>query len=175
MSLDFMMVISTFILIPFFLAVYISTKQVNESYALIALVFGLISCILAFFIRPITEMIYLSGQYTSAATDALRNQYLAAGKALSTLFNGTSWILYMITFGVELLISSLLMLKIKVFGQATAWLGIIISIGMFSVFAVIIPETAKVTTMLNLVCTLVWTVWNVLVARGLFKLARVVS
>ena len=127
-----MMVIATFILIPFFLAVYFSTKQANESYALIALVFGLISCILAFFMRPITEMFYLSSQYAAATTEAARNQYLAAGEALSALFNGTSWILYMITFEVELLISSLLMLKIKAFGKVTAWLGIIVSLGVIS-------------------------------------------
>lgn len=171
MSLDFMMVVGTFTLIPFFLAVYISTKQANESYALIALVFGLISCILAFFMRPIAEMFYLSGQYAAATTDAARNQYLAAGEALSALFNGTSWILYMITFGVELLISSLLMLKIKAFSKATAWLGIIQNLGIFSVFAVIIPETAPITTVLNLVCTSIWTIWNILVARTLFQLA----
>jgi hypothetical protein len=44
--------------------------------------------------------------------DGARNQYLAAGEALSALFNGTTWILYYITFGIELLVSSLLMLKI---------------------------------------------------------------
>jgi hypothetical protein len=48
MSLDFFMVIITIILVPFFLAIYVATKQANESYALIALVFGLISCVLAF-------------------------------------------------------------------------------------------------------------------------------
>ena len=172
MSLDFMMVVATFIIIPFFLAIYVSTKQANESYALIALVFGLISCILAFFMRPIAEMFYISNQYTAATTEASRNQYLAAGEALSALFNGTSWILYMISFGVELLISSLLMLKIEAFSKATAWFGIILTLGVFSVFAVIIPETAQITTMLNLVCTLIWTFWNILVARTLFQLAR---
>lgn len=172
MSLDFMMVIATFFLIPFFLAVYISTKHVNESYALIALVFGLISCVLAFFMRPIAEMFYLSGQYAAATTDALRSQYLAAGEALSAIFNGTAWILYFISFGIELLISSLLMLKIEAFKKITAWLGIFQTIGIFSIFAVIIPETAQITTMLNLVTTLIWTVWNVLVARTLFQLPR---
>ncbi|HVN55608.1 MAG TPA: DUF4386 family protein [Anaerolineaceae bacterium] len=172
MSLDFMMVIATFILVPFFLAIYFSTKQANESYALIALVFGLISCVLAFFMRPIAEMFYLSSQYTVATTDAARNQYLAAGEAISALFNGTAWILYFISFGVELLLSSLLMLKIKAFSRTTAWLGIFLTIGVFSVFAVIIPELAQIATILNLVSTLIWTIWNILVARTLFHLAR---
>jgi len=71
--------------IPFFVAIYVSTKKANESYALLALVFGLISCILVFFMRPIAEMFYLSGQYATATTEAARNQYLAAGEALSAL------------------------------------------------------------------------------------------
>ena len=128
MSLDFFMFVITFITIPFFLALYVSTKQANESYALIALVFGLISCVLAFIMRPIAEMFYLSGQYTAATTDVARSQYLAAGEALSALFNGTIWILYFITFSVELLISSLLMLRIKAFSKTTAYLGILINV-----------------------------------------------
>ncbi len=171
MSLDFTMVISTFVIIPFFLAIYFSTKQANESYALIALTFGLISCILAFFMRPVLEMFYLNDLYTKATTDIARNQYLIAAETLGALNYGTCWVLYMITFSIELLISSLLMLRIKAFSKATAWLGIVLTLGVFSVFGVIFPEIAKISTILNLMSTLIWTIWNVLVARILFRLA----
>jgi len=172
MSLDFFMVVLMVLTIPFFVAIYAATKKANESYALLALIFGLISCILALFMRPIAEMFYLSGQYAAATTEAARNQYLAAGEALTALFNGTAWILYYITFGVELLLSSLLMLKIKQFSKFTAYLGIAVNIGIVQVFAVMIPDLAEITTIANLVCTLLWTIWNVLVARTLFRLAR---
>lgn len=172
MSLDFLMVIITFITIPFFLALYVSTKHANESYALIALVFGLISCILAFGMRPIAEMFYLSSQYAAATTDVARNQYLAAGEALSALFNGTLWILYFFTYTVEYLTSSLLMLRTKAFSKTTAYLGIFLNIGLLSVLAVIIPNFASIFTILNLVTTFTWTIWLVLVARTFFQLAR---
>ena len=172
MSLDFSMVFLTVLTIPFFVAIYFSTRKANESYALLALVFGLISCILAFFMRPIAEMFYLSGQYAAATTDVARNQYLAAGEALSALFTGTTWILYYIAFFIELLISSLLMLKIKAFSKFTAFLGIGVSIGVVQVLAVIIPDLAQITTIINLLCTFIWTIWNVLVAVTLFRLAR---
>jgi len=171
MSLDFFMVIVTLPTIPFFLALYISTRQANESYALIALVFGLISCVLNFTMRPIAEMFYLSGQYAAATTDLARTQYLAAGEALSALFNGTMWILYFLTYTVQYLISALLMLRIKAFSKITAYLGIVLNIGVFSVLAVI-PEFAPIYTILNLVTTSIWPIWLVLVARTFFQLAR---
>jgi hypothetical protein len=172
MSLDFFMLVLTFFVVPFFLALYVATKDANESYALIALVFGLISCVLAFIMRPIAEMFYLSGQYAAATTEVARNEYLAAGEALSALFNGTAWILYFITFGVELLITSVLMLRVKAFGKTTTYLDIFLTIGLFSVLAVIVPSLAPLATMINLVTTLIWAIWNVLVARTLFQLAR---
>jgi hypothetical protein len=172
MSLDFIMVVVTFITIPFFLALYVSTKQANESYALIALVFGLISCLLVFIMRPIAEMFSLSNQYAAATTEIARNQYLAAGQALSALFNGTLWILYFLTYTVEYLITSLLMLRINAFSKITAYLGIFLSIGVLSPLAVIIPNLASIFTILNLVTTSIWTIWLVLVARTLFRLAK---
>jgi hypothetical protein len=171
LSLDFFMVVITVITIPFFLALYVALKQVNESYALIAVVFGMISCLLALVIRPIAEMFYLSGQYAAAATDAARGQYLAAGEALSAVFNGTAWILYFITFGINALISSLLMLRTTTFSRTTAYLGIFMNIGMLSIFA-IVPGFAPIATLINLVTTLVGTIWNVLVARTFFQLGR---
>jgi hypothetical protein len=171
MSLDFFMVVITVITIPFFLALYVALKQVNESYALIAVVFGMISCLLVFTARPIAEMFYLSGQYAAATTDAARSQLLAAGEALSALFNGTAWILYFITFGVDALISSLLMLRTKIFSRTTAYLGIFMNIGLLPIFAVI-PGFAPVATIINLVTTIAGTLWNVLVARSFFQLGR---
>ena len=79
MSLDIFMVIITIITIPFFLALYVALKKVNKSYALIALVFGLISCIVIIPARPIAEMFYLNNQYFAATTDVAKNEYLAAG------------------------------------------------------------------------------------------------
>lgn len=171
MALDFFMVVITIITIPFFLALYVALKEVNESYALIAVVFGMLSCIVVLNVRPIAEMFYLSAQYTEATTDAARSRYLAAGEALSALFNGTAWIVYFISFGVDAFISSLLMLKTKAFSKTTAYMGIFMNVGLLSIFAVI-PSFALAATIINLVTTTVGTIWNVLVARTLFQLGR---
>lgn len=174
MSLDIFMVIITIITIPFFLALYVALKKVNKSYALIALVFGLISCIVIIPARPIAEMFYLSNQYFAATTDVAKNQYLAAGEALSSLFNGTAWIIYFLTFGVDLIISSFLMLRTKMFSKTTAYMGIFLNIGLLSIFAGI-PSFTQIATLLNLVTTIVGAIWNILVARTLFQLAKQVK
>ena len=163
MSLDFFMVVVTIITIPLFLALFVALKQDNESFALIALAFGLISCTLILTVRPIAEMFYLSNQYAAATTDAAKSQYLTAGETLTSLFNGTAWILYMLLFGISQLISCLLMLRSTAFSQATAILGIILSAGMAS----IIPG---IGVYINLLTTTVGTIWFILLARDFFRM-----
>lgn len=67
MSLDLMMVLMEPILILHLLALYVALKQVNESYALIALTLGLIGNVLILPARPLTEMVYLSDQLCAHA------------------------------------------------------------------------------------------------------------
>ena len=174
MSLDFFMIVVTVLTIPFFLALYLALHKVNDSLALLALVFGMFSCLIILPARPIAEMFDLSARYAAATTDATRSQYLAAGEALSTLFNGTAWMLYFLTFSVDLMISSILMLRARAFSRATAYLGILLNVGLLSLLAVI-PSFALIATMINLATTIIGTVWNVLVARTLFQLGSVRS
>ncbi len=105
------------------------------------------------------------------AADVARSQYLAAAEALSALFNGTAWIVYFLSFGVDAFLSSMLMLRTKVFSKTTAYMGIFMNIGLLSIFAVI-PSFALPATIINLVTTTIGTIWNVLVALSLFRLGR---
>ena len=122
-----MIILMPILILPM-LALYTSLKRVNESYALITLIFGLIGNVLIFMGRPLAEMVYLSNQYASATSDILKNQYLAAGEAYHTLFEGTAWMSSLIMVGISGLISSLLMLRSKFFSRATAYTGIAISV-----------------------------------------------
>jgi hypothetical protein len=101
---------------------------VNESYALIALALGFMAIIALIPARPIAEMVTLSDRYAAATTDAARSQYLAAGEALLTLFNGTAWIVNIVLGSVSNLISCLLMLRSNIFGKAIAYFGVAINI-----------------------------------------------
>jgi hypothetical protein len=165
MSLDLFMIVATLITIPLFLALYVALKHINESYALLALILGLFACLLILTVRPISEMFELSSKYFNAETAADKIRYLTAGETLTTLFNGTAWILYMIMFGISQLISCILMLRTTFFTRKTAIIGITLTIGMASV----IP---KIGVYINLLTTTLGTVWFVLVTIDLMNLYK---
>ncbi|MHC1740090.1 MAG: DUF4386 family protein [Anaerolineaceae bacterium] len=152
-SLDFHLLLGNLFGIILFIALYISLKQVNQSYALIALVLGLVADILIIPARPISEMFALSGLYANATTEVARSQYLAAGEALLQVFNGTSWFLNTLLGGLSLLLSSLLMLRGNVFSKSTAIVGIITNAAVCLFF---IPTVGTFFLMLSLPGYMIW-------------------
>jgi len=167
-SLDVMMLVTAPIDILLFIALYVALKRVNESYALIALVLGLMAIALLIPTKPLAELVFLSEQYAAATTEAARSQYLAAGEALLTLAGGTAWIVFSLFSNISFLLSSLLMVRSTDFGKATAYIGIVNSI-----FALgIIVPVFVIAAICGLGATIVGTIWFVLLARGFFRLGK---
>jgi hypothetical protein len=148
------------------LALYAALKRVNESYALIALVLGLIAVPMLLAARPVTEMVMLSEKYATATTEVLRSQYLAAGDALLEHFSGTAWLIESFCLILSGLIFALLMLRSSVFGKTTAYVGIATSlVGFGFIIPIIGPLLFFVNTILSIV-------FSILLARGLFRLGQ---
>jgi hypothetical protein len=126
-ALDMVYVVAMLLSVLPVLALYAALKRVNESYALIALVLGLMAIVTLINARPIAELVSLSDRYTAATTDVARNQYLAAGEALLTLFNGTAWMVNLVLASVSGLISCVLMLRTTIFSKAIAYFGIVVN------------------------------------------------
>jgi Domain of unknown function (DUF4386) len=164
MSLDLSVILLEPLAILQTLALYAALKKVNESYALIALVLGLMGILLWLTARPLVEMSYLSDQYATATTDEARNHYLAAGEALHTLFNGSAWLLSQFLIAISGTISDLLMLKTKFFSRWTASLGLALAIPGFAFW---IPTIGMY---LSLFGTLFGTVWFILLARDFIRI-----
>jgi hypothetical protein len=164
MSLDLPFPVIVLINILPLLALYAALKKVNESYALIALVFGLVSVVALIPSRPIAELVLLSDQYASATTETERIQYLAAGESLHALFNGTAWMVYSILVGISTLTISGLMLRSPFFGKRTAYVGIACGIAGP---CVLIPA---IGTFMSLLATFGGMIWSLLLARALFRL-----
>jgi Domain of unknown function (DUF4386) len=164
MSLDFFMVIITLITIPFYLGLFAVFQRVNASYSLLALVLGLISCVLILTVRPIAEMLSLSNQYAAATTDASRSQSVAAGEALAALFNGTAWLLYMVLQGTANLIYSVLMIRSAIFSKFTGYFGLIITVVGLGFWLPVVGMYV------NLVTSLVSFLWYFLIAGTFFRL-----
>jgi hypothetical protein len=163
-SLDLLLLVISLINILPILALYVALKPVNESYALIALVLGLLGIILVVPARPLAEMVYLSDQWTAATTEAARIQMLAAGETLLSLFNGTAWMVFTILMAISGLITSLLMLRSKLFGHAVAYVGLISAIPGLGFF---IPTFGPI---LLFVATFGGIVWYFMIARVFYRL-----
>ena len=166
MALDFLLFVSNFFGILLFLALYVSLKQVNESYALIALVVGLVAAVLIVPARPMSELFSLSDQYAAATSDAARSQYLAAGEAVLAMFNGTAFQVNTLLGGLSLLISSFLMLRSSAFSKPTAYVGIITNIAVCGFF---LPGIGTVLLFLSLPG---YVIWYIQLGRRFFQLGR---
>lgn len=152
-SLDLIMLIALMVYILPILALYVSLKSVNESYALIALVFGLIAVATVITSRPLVEIVLLSKKYGNASTEIEKNIYLNAAESLRMLFDGTAWLLQTFFLLLSGLISSLLMLKSQMFSNKIAWIGIISSsVGLFFW----IPKIGIGLLFLNTILTIIW-------------------
>jgi hypothetical protein len=165
-ALDLLLLLIELVSILPLLALYAALKRVNESYALIALVVGLMAVVLTVQARPLAELVLLSERYTQATTAAARIQSLTAAEALLVYFDGTAWMIFTVFIALSGLISSLLMLRSEAFGPWTAYLGIVTTVPGFGFF---IPVVGP---LLLFVGTFGGVVWYVLVARALLHLAR---
>jgi hypothetical protein len=169
MSLDLLYLVGNVFSIPLILALYVALKKVNESYALIAVVCGIMSLVLLLSARPIVEVVMFADRYGAAATDAERSILLAAGEPLLALFTGTSYYVSYFLGTLSLLIYAFLMLEGKIFSKATAWVGIVTNIVAFGLFIPVVGMPLVFLSLAGLVT------WNVQLARRFFQLARMAA
>jgi len=165
-SLDLFLLIGNLFSILLFLALYTSLKEINESYALIALAVGLIAVVFLIPARPLIELYTLSGSYMTATTEAAKSQYLAAGEALLASFDGIGWFLNTLLGGLSLLVSSILMLRSAIYSKATAYVGIVSNVAVCSFF---LPVVGIFLLFLSVPG---YAIWYFMLARKFFQLGR---
>jgi hypothetical protein len=164
MGLDAMYLFSNVFAVPFFLVLYVTLRDVDEGWALLALALGLVGLLSLIAARPIPEMFTLSDQYAAATTDAERAIYRAAGEAVLAHFHGMAYHVHYVLGSASLLISSFLMLCSDTFSKATAYVGIVTNIVVFGLY---VPVIGVWISMLSVVGYLVW---YVIIARRLLRL-----
>lgn len=165
-SMDFLMVLVMPIMVLPVLALFFALLEVNPSYAVIALVLGLMGNTIILAGRPVAEMSYLSDQYMAALDDLSRTQYLAAGEAIHTLFNGTAWMASLFLVGFSGLINSLLMFHSQYFSRPAGVIGLVVSIGGLGFLIPVIGP------LLSLAFTIGGVAWYLIIARVFQKLGQ---
>ena len=165
-SLDLFLFVGNLFSILLFVALYVSLKPGNESYALVALAVGLIGVVLLIPSRPLVELAALSAQYAAAPSAAAKAQYLATGDALLAAFNGTGWFMNTLLGGISLLASSILILRGKIYSRATAIVGIITNAAVCGFF---IPGLGTILLFLSLPG---YMIWYFLLAKRFFQMGK---
>ncbi|HNT77991.1 MAG TPA: DUF4386 family protein [Anaerolineae bacterium] len=165
-ALDLGVSIANLISIVIFLALYVALRRVDEAYALIALIIGLVAVAAMIAARPVFEIFTLSDLYASAGTEMDKSLYLTAGESLLVQFHGAAWHISIFFNALASLINALLMRRSQVFGRALAYIGIV-------TFAVATLFWAPGVGLMFLFLSMLGSVpWSILLGRDLFRLAR---
>jgi hypothetical protein len=164
-SLDLLLLLGNLVGLPVFAALYVSLKPVNRSYALMALLIGVVGVVLIVPARPILEMFSLSRLYF-AADPVAQSRILAAGDATLAVFNGTSWTANTFLGGLSLFISSVLMFKSEFYGRPTAYVGLATNLAACGFFLPVIGTILLFLTVPG------YMIWYALLAVRFFRATR---
>lgn len=167
LNLDVLYLVNNILLIPVYLALYITLKPGHEAAVSLALIAGLVGIAAYFPSNTAFEMLKLSEQYTAGMADAQQSIVLGAGQALILQNSGTAYLVYYVLNAIALLLFAAVMLKGRVFSRNTAYAGLIAGVLM------LVPSTFGVIGLLfSFLSLLPWAVFSVLIARRLFQLGR---
>jgi hypothetical protein len=161
LSFDLVMLVSAVLLIPIYLALYVSLRRASPSLMAIALTLGLVGIAAYFAVNPAFTMLSLSTHYAAATSEAQRALFVAAGLATLAGYQGTGFDMYYVLSA---------MLRSAIFSKGTAYLGIAAGILM------IVPATAGIIGVyLSLLSLLPLVAWYLLIAQRLLRLVRNLS
>ena len=167
LSLDFLYIVDSVLLIFIYLALYVVLRKAGESSMLIALVLGLTEIAAYFASNTAFEMLSLSNQYAAATTETQRTMLLTAGQVMLETYTGTAFDIYYVLNTIVLFIFSAIMLRSKLFSKTTAYLGIAADVLM------IVPSSAGTLSLYFSLASLIpWAIWLVLVGLRLLRLGR---
>ena len=166
MSLDFFMLPAAALTILPTVGLFVILRKVNESYALLLLVFGLMGIVIIFAGRPVLEMTQLSTAYSLTADSVQKQNYVAAAEALLTMFDGTAWMASMVFMSLSGIFAGMGIFKSPLFKTGHAWL--VLTIAMLGL-AIFIPVIGP---LLSLFATVGSIIWNLILAQVFFRIVR---
>jgi hypothetical protein len=164
MSLDAGYLAGNLFVLPFFLVLYVTLREVDEGWALVALVLGLMGLLCLPIARPIPEMFDISEKYAAASTETERAIYQATGHGMLSHFHGMAYHTHYVLGSLSLLISSILMLRSTVYSKALAWVGVVTNVVVFGLYVPVVG------TYISMFSVLGYAIWCVMLGLRLYKL-----
>jgi hypothetical protein len=174
LDLDLLGMIAYVLFIPVILALYMALKRVGESLLLIATALFFVGITVFFSTNTAFPMLSLSDQYATAATDAQRSMFLAAGQAMLTTFNITTFQESYIIVSTSWLMISVVMLRGIIFSKTTAYSGIMA--GATGIGAVMLEHMPVIGDLFALIVAVYFAaivflaMWVILTGRRLYQL-----
>jgi len=163
---ELLMILYVIVSMPVALSLYILLRSVNPSWMIVYLVLGLLGVMCFIAARPAFEMLSLSKGYATATSETEKAIFLAAGQTLVATFHGTAFHISYILGSITGLIISIVLLQSNIFGKAFAYVRIASSICDFGLY---IPVIGIYLSMLSVLFLFVW---NIMIARRLWQLAK---
>jgi hypothetical protein len=154
-----------------FLALYGALRRANMVAMTVATASALIGVAVYLASNQAFALLALSDQYAAASTDTLRAQFLAAGEALLATHNPGGVHLGLLLVALAGLIASVVMLRSRVFGKATAVAGVVANSLVMSYF-VALPLAPAIAFLFPAASAPFRLLWYILIALRLFQLGR---
>lgn len=156
-----------------FLGLYVALKRTNENYIALAATVGLVGATAYLASNTAFSMLSLSNQYAAAATEAQKTMLLVAGQTMLAQSQGTSAYVSLLLVAVAGLITSVVMLRSKVFGKATAYIGILAGILDLTYCITTFAFFPELDAFLLASAGLCLMIWHILAGRKLYQLGRI--
>jgi len=167
LNLDLLYMLSNLLLVPLYLAFYVTLRRSGESLIPLALVVGLLGLAIYFSTNPGLEMLSFAGKYAAAGTEAERLVFIAAGEVMLARFTGTSFTVYYLLSGLALLLFAGVMLRSTVYSRLTARMGLLAGLLM------LVPSSAgQIGVAFSLASLIPWVAFCVLLIRQFLRMAR---
>ncbi len=176
LDLDLLGMIAYFLFIPLMLAIYIALRQASESLMAIGTVLFFVGIAVFFSTNTAFSLLTLSNAYASAATEAQKAMFLAAGQALYTMFYVNQFQVSYVIISMAWLMIAIVMLRSNIFSQVNAYSGILA--GASGIGAVALEHIPGIGDNLLVLVSIYFSaivflaIWVFLTGRRLFQIAN---
>lgn len=165
--MDVLYVLNNTFLVFFYVVLYITLKDKDNSLLNIALLTGIIGAILYYASNRSIEMLYLSQRFFETNDSVLRISYLATAESYLDIWKGTSFNIYYVLSATSLILFSIVTFRHTFYTRATSISGLI------SGFLMIIPSSVgTIGLIFSLLSLIPWIIFSLLVFIRLAKVKR---